>query len=423
MTTDATTPDEAAPDGGGGGPLAGLRVLDLSWVLAGPYCTMVLADLGADVVKCERPPFGDVARTTGPLVEGESGYFFSINRGKRSIAIDLKLDAGRELFLRLVPEFDVIVENFRPGTLDRLGLGYERLAEAHPGLVYLAISGYGQTGPMRDRPALDVVVQGAGGVMSITGEPGGGPVRPGLSLGDIAGGLFGAVGVLSALHERERSGLGQFVDVSMLDCQLAILENAFLRYHLTGQTPQPMGTRHSWAVPFQAFPTADGHIVIALAWGVPNQWALLCSELGLVELIDDPRFAESHQRSANHAELEPLLNEAFRARTTDDWLERLEPYGIPCGPVNDIAEAAAHPQVAVRGMLTPVEHPKLGTLPLVNTPVKLSRTPGGIRGPSPDMGRDSREVLAERLALDPAEVESLIADAVVWEERPPVDLG
>ena len=415
MTTDATD--------GAGGPLAGLRVLDLSWVLAGPYCTMVLADLGADVVKCERPPFGDVARTTGPLVDGESGYFFSINRGKRSIAIDLKLDAGRELFLRLVPEFDVVVENFRPGTLERLGLGYERLAEAHPGLVYLAISGYGQDGPMRDRPALDVVVQGAGGVMSITGEPGGGPVRPGLSLGDIAGGLFGAVGVLSALRERERSGLGQLVDVSMLDCQLAILENAFLRYHLTGETPQPLGTRHSWAVPFQAFPTADGHIVIALAWGVPNQWALLCSELGLVELIDDPRFAESHLRSANHAELEPLLNEAFRQRPTAEWLERLEPYGIPCGPVNNIAEAAAHPQVAARDMLVPVEHPRLGELPLVNTPVKLSRTPGGIRGPSPDMGQHSREVLAERLALDAPELASLIADAVVWEERPPVDLA
>jgi CoA:oxalate CoA-transferase len=400
-----------------------VRVLDLSWVLAGPYCTMVLADLGAAVVKCERPPYGDVARTTGPLVEGESGYFFSINRGKRSIAIDLKLEAGRELFLRLLPEFDVLVENFRPGTLDRLGLGYERLAELHPGLVYAAISGYGQTGPLRDRPALDVVVQGAGGVMSITGEPGGPPVRPGLSLGDIAGGLFGAIGVLAALRERDRSGLGQLVDVSMLDSQLAILENAFLRYHLTGEVPQPMGTRHSWAVPFQAFPTADGHIVIALAWGVPNQWALLCSELGLVELIDDPRFAESHARAANHAALEPLLNEGFRRRTTTDWLARLEPYGIPCGPLNNIAEAAAQPQVAAREMLVPVEHRTLGTLPLVNTPVKLSRTPGGIRGTSPDMGEHSREVLSERLGMSVDEIQAFIDEHIVWEERPPIELG
>ena len=309
-----------AGGGAGGGPLAGLRVLDLSWVLAGPYCTMVLADLGADVVKCERPPWGDVARTTGPLIGGESGYFFSVNRGKRSVAVDLRREEGRDLFLRLVPQFDVLVENFRPGALERLGLGYERLAEAHPGLVYAAISGYGQDGPLRDRPALDVVVQGAGGVMSITGEPDGPPVRPGLSLGDIAAGLFGAIGVLAALRERDRSGIGQLVDVSMLDCQLAILENAFLRYHLTGEVPKPMGTRHSWAVPFQAFPTADGHLVLALAWGVPNQWALLCSELGLVELIDDPRFAESAARSAHHAELEPLLGEAFRRRTTAEWL-------------------------------------------------------------------------------------------------------
>ena len=209
----------------------------------------------------------------------------------------------------------------------------------------------------------------------------------------------------------------------MLDSQLAILENAFLRYHLTGDVPGPMGTRHSWAVPFQAFPTADGHIVIALAWGVPNQWALLCTELGLVELIDDPRFSEAHARSANHAELEPLLNEAFRKRTTAEWLERLEPYQIPCGPLNNIAEAAAQPQVQERGMLVPTEHPKLGTLPLVNTPVRLSRTPGGIRGASPDMGQDSREVLSELLSMSSDEISRLIEQDVLWEERPPVELG
>ena len=415
----------AVPGGAsaGGGPLAGLRVLDLSWVLAGPYCTMLLCDLGAEVVKCERPPYGDVARTTGPLVDGESGYFFSVNRGKRSIAIDLKQEEGRGLFLRLVPHFDVLVENFRPGTMDRLGLGYERLAEAHPGLIHAAISGYGQTGPLRDRPALDVVIQGAGGVMSVTGEPDGPPVKPGLSLADIAGGLFGAVGILAALREREGSGLGQFVDVSMLDCQLAIQENALLRYHLTGETPRPLGTRHSWAVPFQAFPTADGHIVLALAWGVPNQWALLCSELGLFELIDDPRFAEAHARSANHAQLEPLLADAFRRRPAAEWVERLTPYGIPCGPLHDIAGAAAQPQVAARGMLTPVAHHTLGTLPLVDTPIKLSRTPGGIRGSSPDMGQDSRALLAGLLGLGADAIGGLVRRGVVRDERPPVELG
>ena len=417
--------EAAATSGGGtgGGPLSGLRVLDLSWVLAGPYCTMILCDLGAEVVKCERPPFGDVARTTGPLLDGESGYFFSVNRGKRSISIDLKQEEGRELFLQLVPQFDVLVENFRPGTLERLGLGYERLAELHPGLIYAAISGYGQTGPLRERPALDVVIQGAGGVMSVTGEPGGPPLKPGLSLADLAGGLFGAIGILAALRERETSGRGQLVDISMLDCQLAIQENALLRYHLTGDLPQPLGTRHSWAVPFQAFPTADGYIVVALAWGVPNQWALLCSELGVVELIDDPRFAEAHARSVNHAELEPLLNEAFGKRTTAEWVERLTPYEIPCGPLNNIAEAVAQPQVEARGMLTPVEHHTLGTLPLVNTPIKLSRTPGGVQGTSPDMGQDSRALLARLLGLDGDVLDALVEREVVWDERPVPDLG
>jgi crotonobetainyl-CoA:carnitine CoA-transferase CaiB-like acyl-CoA transferase len=260
-------------------------------------------------------------------------------------------------------------------------------------------------------------------VMSITGEPGGPPVRPGLSLGDIAAGLYGAIGVLSALHERERSGRGQLVDISMLDCQLAILENALMRYHVTGELPERLGTRHPSAVPFQAFPTSDGYIVIALAWGVPNQWALLCAELGLVELVDDPRFATAQARSSHHAELEPLFNTAFKQRTTADWVARLERYEIPCGPLNNIAEAVAMPQVAAREMLVPVEHHTLGRVPLPDTPVKLSRTPGGIRGTSPDMGQDSRDVLSELLGLDAAVLDDLVAREVVREERAPVELG
>ncbi len=237
------------------GPLRDLRVLDLTWVLSGPFCTMTLADLGADVVKLERPPYGDVARTTGPIVEGESAYFFSINRGKRSVSIDLRAPEGHALFLELIREFDVLVENFTPGSMDALGLGYEALAAENPRLIYAAISGYGQTGPLRSRPAMDVIIQGAGGVMSVTGEPGGGPVRPGLSLADITSGLYCTIGVLSARHERERSGCGQMVDISMLDCQVAVQENAFMRYHLTGQLPARLGTRHPSAVPFQAFQT------------------------------------------------------------------------------------------------------------------------------------------------------------------------
>jgi CoA:oxalate CoA-transferase len=405
------------------GPLEGVRVLDLTWVLSGPFCTVTLADLGADVIKLERPPYGDVARTTGPMVDGESGYFFSINRGKRSIALDLTTEDGRRLFLDLVRETDVVVENFTPGAMDRLGLGYGALSEANPRLVYAAISGYGQTGPMREKPALDVIVQGAGGVMSVTGYPDGPPARPGLSLGDIAAGLYCAIGVLAALRERERSGLGQMVDISMLDCQIAIQENAFMRYAVSGEVPERLGTRHPSAVPFQAFPTADGWMVLALAWGVPNQWALLCAELGVTELIDDPRFHSSAARSRNHGELEPLLNEAFKRRTTGEWTAALEGYGIPCGPLNTIAETAAMEQVRERAMLVPTPHHTIGTVPLANTPVRLSRTPGGIRGTSPDMGQHSREVLGELLGLDAATLEALVGQKVVWEERPEVELG
>ena len=405
------------------GPLAGLRILDLTWVLSGPFATMTLSDLGADVIKLERPPFGDVARTTGPLVEGESAYFFSVNRGKRSISIDLKADEGKRLFRELIGEVDVLVENFTPGSMDRLGLGYDALSEVNPKLIYAAISGYGQTGPMRDLPALDVIVQGAGGVMSITGEPGGVPMRPGFSLGDIAAGLYCTVGILAALREREQSGQGQMVDISMLDCQIAILENAYMRYHVTGDPPQPLGTRHPTAVPFQAFPTKDGYLVLALAWGVPNQWGLLCAELDVPELIDDVRFATAQARSAHHAELEPLLIEAFATRTTAEWVAALQPYGMPVGPLNNIPKAAALPQVAERDALVPVEHHTIGTIPLPNTPVKLSRTPGGIKGSSPDMGEHTREVLEELLGLEAGAIDELLTDEVVREERAPVELG
>jgi crotonobetainyl-CoA:carnitine CoA-transferase CaiB-like acyl-CoA transferase len=263
------------------GPLTDIVVFDLTWVLAGPYAAMILTDMGADVIKVERPPFGDVGRTTAPYIGDESVYFFSVNRGKQSICLDLKSDAGRELFLRLVEKADVVMENFTPGTMDRLGLGYETLRARNPRLIYSATSGFGQTGPDRERPALDIIVQGMGGIMSITGEPGGPPVRPGVSQGDITAGLFTAVGILSALHERERSGEGQMLDVSMLDSQIALMENPIARYFATGEIPQKLGTRHPSTTPFQAFPTADGYVVVALYWGVENQWELFCVTVGV----------------------------------------------------------------------------------------------------------------------------------------------
>lgn len=297
-------------------PLDDVKILDLTWVLAGPFASMILCDLGAEVIKVERPPNGDISRTTGPYQNGWSGYFFSINRGKKSVAIDLQKPEGRELFLRMAEKVDVVVENFTPGTLARLGIGWDELSKRNPRLILASISGFGQTGPYSSRPALDIVVQAMGGVMSITGEPGGGPVRPGASYGDLVAGMFAAIGVLTALHERAKSGQGQAVDISMLDCQVTMMENAIVRYFVTGEIPGPIGTRHPSATPFQAFPTADGHIVIALGFGVENQWGLLCAMLNTPELIDDERFNTGPRRTANHAILEPLLSAAFMQRTT-----------------------------------------------------------------------------------------------------------
>ncbi len=400
------------------GPLSGVTVLDLTWVLAGPFGSEILCDLGAEVIKVERPPFGDVARTTGPHIKNESGYFFSVNRGKKSICLDLKRPAGKDLFLQLTEKADVVMENFTPGTMESLGLSYETLSAHNPRLIYAATSGFGQTGPDRLRPALDIVVQGMGGIMSITGEPGGPPVRPGISLGDIAAGLYTAIGILAVLHEREKSGRGQMVDISMLDCQIAILENAFMRYFATGETPGPIGTRHPLATPFQAFSTKDGWIVLALSWGVPNQWELLCATIGRPDLIDDPRFDSPALRTEHHAELEPMLNEALRQRTTEEWLREFDTIGLPCGPLNDIPHAAEQPQVKAREMLVEVEHPAGFSLKVPDTPVRLSRTPGGIQGPPPAIGEHTDEVLTSLLGLSAKEIADLRDQQVVFGPLP-----
>lgn len=394
-------------------PLEDLKILDLTWVLAGPYASMILCDLGADVIKVERPPWGDIARTTGPYQNNWSGYFFSVNRGKRGVSIDLAEPEGKDLLRQLVANVDIVMENFTPGTMERLGLGYEALAEINPRLIMASTSGFGQTGPYQSRPALDIIVQAMGGVMSITGEPGGPPVRPGASYGDIAAGLYTVVGILSAVHERERSGLGQHVDISLLDCQVSVLENAFMRYFVTGKPPEPLGTRHPAATPFQAFPTSDGWVVVALGFGIENQWGLLCGFLGLPELIDDERFNTSPRRTANHAVLEPILFEAFRQRTTDEWLDDFLQAGIPCGPINSIPQAASDPQIQSRGMLQEVTHPEAGTIPLANTPFHMSRSEAGIKGPPPSFGEHTRDVLHELLGLDDDAVDALVERGVV----------
>jgi CoA:oxalate CoA-transferase len=379
---------------------------------------MILRDLGARVIKVERPPYGDVARTTAPYINEESAYFFSINRGKESLCLDLKQPRGKETFLRLVEKADVVMENFTPGTMDSLGLGHDVLSDRNPRLIYAATSGFGQTGPDRHRPALDIIVQGMGGIMSITGEADGPPVRPGASLGDITAGLYTAIGVLTALHERQASGRGQMVDISMLDCQIAILESAFIRYFVTGETPKATGTRHPLATPFQAFPTKDGWIVLAIAWGVENQWELFCVAIGRPDLIDDPRFGTPGLRTRNHDILEPMCNEALKQRTSEEWLREFDPIGVPCGPLNTISEAAAHPQVAARDMLVDVPRPDGFSLRVPDTPVRLSRTPGGVQGPPPALGEDTDTVLSSLLGMSDSEIGELRAADIVFGPLP-----
>ena len=395
------------------GPLAGLTVLDLTRILAGPFCTMILGDLGAEVIKVERPEGGDTARGNGPFVHGLSSYFLSINRGKKSVTLNLASPKAKELFIDLATQVDVVVENFVPGTMGRFGLDYAALSPRNPGLVYCSISGFGQTGPYAARPALDVVIQGMGGVMSVTGEPGGPPIRPGVSIGDIAAGLYATVGIMSALYERSITGKGQYIDIGMLDCQMAIQENAFSRYFATGEVPGPLGTRHPVFTPFQAFQTADNWIVIAMVGGFGDQWPLFCATIGRLDLIDVPEYADGGLRTKNYSALEPQLSAALRTKSTTEWLRLLGDAGIPCGPVNTIDKVAADPQIAAREMIVNVPAGNGASVRLVNTPIKLSRTPGTVESLSPELSEHTAEVLGHRLGLAAPQIETLRQQGVV----------
>ena len=395
----------------GQGPLTDLLVLDVTRVLAGPYAGMVLADLGAEVIKVERPGQGDDARGFGPFRHGVSAYFASVNRGKQSLTLDLKAREGRELFLRLAADADVVIENFRPGVMARLGLGYEELRERHPRLIYAACSGFGQTGPYRDRPAYDVVIQAMGGIMSITGEEGRPPVRVGVSIADITAALCTVVGILGALHHRERTGEGQLVDVAMLDCQVGILENAIARYFVGGIVPERLGTRHPSVTPFQAFDAADGPVVVAV--GNDRLWATFCRLVGLDELIDDARFATNAARAEHVTELSPVLADIFAQHPAAWWLAELEAAGIPCGPINSIDRLAADPQIAAREMIQEVVDPVAGPMQMAGVPIKLSSTPGAIAGPAPALGEHTDAILRERLGLDDEAIARLKEKGVV----------
>lgn len=371
------------------GPLSGLRVLDLTHMLAGPYCTWLLGALGAEITKVEMPGAGDFTRSIAPFAHGTSVYFASVNRNKRSITLNLKRSAGRAALLRLAARADILVENNRPGVMDRLKLGYAEIAAINPRIVYASISGFGQTGPYRERAAFDAVVQAMSGMMSITGEENGPPARVGASIGDIGGSLFGIIGILAALAERASTGRGSHVDVAMFDSQVAILENAVARFLNAGDRPKRLGSRHPLIAPFQAFPTEDDPIVVCV--DTEAQWRRFCETIGRPDLVQRASFCNSNERARHHAELEPELVAALAKRRRSDWLAAFADADVPAGPVNDIAAVVADPQLRARGMIDAVEESGA----FVSQPIRFSRYANTPDRRAPSLGEHTEAVLRE----------------------------
>lgn len=377
-----------------GPPLEGIKVLDLTQMMAGPFCTMLLADMGADVVKIEKPDGGDDIRRAGPpFIKGESVAFLGINRNKRSVVLDLKNEEGAAVLRRMAGRADVLVQNMRPGAMERLGLGYDDVSALNLSLIYCTISGFGTTGPYKDRPGFDLVAQGMSGLMSLTGVPGGPPMRNGVPITDLNAGIYAAYGVLSAYISRLRTGRGQHVDTSLLEAGLAytIWESAI--FFATGRPPGQVGSGHPLTAPYQAFATSDGHIMV----GAANQanWERLCRTIGRGDLLEDERFATSPLRMQNLAPLVKTIQQTLVARSTAHWLAVLEEGGVPSGPINDLAEVYADPQVIARQMEVELEHPAAGTTRNIGIPVKLSETPGSVREPAPMLGQHTGVVLSE----------------------------
>ncbi|MFM7345877.1 MAG: CaiB/BaiF CoA transferase family protein [Tagaea sp.] len=374
------------------GPLSGVTIVDLTRVLAGPYCTMVLLDLGARVIKVEPHKVGDDARAFGPFLKGKSAYFMSLNRGKESIALDLKNDADKAIFHELLAKADVLVENYRPGTMEKLGLGWDVLHAKFPKLIYAAASGFGHSGPYSKRAAYDMVVQGMGGLMSVTGHPGGPPTRVGTSIGDITAGLFTAIGISSALFDRNRTGKGMKVDVAMLDCQIAILENAIARYFSTGQVPGPLGARHPSITPFEAFKAKDGHLIVAA--GNDALFAKLCDALGRNDLASNPLFVTNAKRTDHAAALRDEIEGALAAKPVAEWLDILDKAGVPSGPINNVKQALEDPQIEARNMVVSIDDKEVGKLSMAGNPIKLSSYGDpATRGPVPDLDGDRASIL------------------------------
>jgi len=378
-------------------PLSGLKVLDLTRVLAGPYCTMILADLGADVVKVERPETGDEARSFGPfLPSGASAYFASLNRGKSSIVLDLKAAADRETFRRLASQADVLVENFRPGVMDGLGIGQNDLHEINPSLIFASASGFGQTGPYRDRPAYDVIIQAMSGLMSITGHDPDQPARVGASISDIVTGMFTAIGILAALQARQSNGRGTTLDLAMLDCNVAILENAIARCELTGQTPKPIGTRHPSITPFQGFPTSNGTVVIAA--GNDALWRKLCHVLEAPEFLADPLLDTNPARTENQPYLERLISERTRTQTTQNWLTLLEEAGIPAAPIQTISDMMDDEHLHSRGIFHRIRGQGDECFTAAGSPFKIDGCSPELSDRFPELGADNEGVLSRWLS-------------------------
>jgi crotonobetainyl-CoA:carnitine CoA-transferase CaiB-like acyl-CoA transferase len=389
-------------------PLEDVKVLDLSHALAGPFCSTMLADYGAQVYKIEPPGAGDISRAWGsPMPGGETAYFVSLHRNKRGLVLDLKHPEGKELFLRMVEKADVVLENFRVGTLKKLGIDYAVAAKRNPGIVYCSISGYGQDGPYRDRAALDLILQAESGMISVTGEEGSHGARCGVSIADMTAGMNAAYAILLALRAKEKTGEGQAIDVSMMEGQLSLLCTMLGSYLTDGVVPAPMGTAYKALLPYQTFRTKTRDL--ALAVGSEKLWRLFCPLIGRPELAGDPRFNSNRARDQNRAELVGLLQEIFLTRTYEEWEALLVQSGIPVGTVNTLAEVVKHPQVVARKSFVEIDHPKVGKVPVVNVPARLSRTPGAVRAPSPTLGQHTGEVLGELLGLDAAAVEKLRA--------------
>jgi crotonobetainyl-CoA:carnitine CoA-transferase CaiB-like acyl-CoA transferase len=394
------------------GALAGVRILDLSRVLAGPYCTMLFGDYGADVIKVEEPNSGDGTRSWGPpWVGDQSAYYLSANRNKRSLTVNLKTEEGVALVKRLAAISDVVIENFKPGTAARMGLGYDALAADNTGLIYCSLTGYGQNGPYCDRPGYDFVIQAQGGIMSITGPAEGEPYKVGVAIVDITTGLFAATAILAALHERQQSGRGQLIDVALLDAQVAWLANVGQNYLATGIPPARYGNAHPSIVPYETFPTDDGAIAVAI--GTDEQYRKFCLKIDRPDLCEGDRFRTNSARVANRAVLIPLLQEIFRTRTVDEWIEVLLGLGVPAAPINDVAAVLDDPQVRARGMVQTVEHPTAGRIDLLGPVAKFSRTPATVRLAPPPLGYDTADILRDLLGYRPEEIDRLRATGVI----------